>query len=73
MMAPIGTGEAYTIDAAEVHTLIVKFIAGNETAEIKIKTYENNRDGRKDWKALKEHYKGIGIHAFVLLSKQSLH
>ena len=71
MMAPIGTGEAYTIDAAEVHTLIVKFIAGNETAEIKIKPHENDRDGRKDWKALKEHYKGIGIHAFDIIEAES--
>ena len=71
MMAHVGTGEAYTIDAAEVHTLIVKFIAGNETAEIKIKPYENDRDGRKDWKALKEHYEGTGIHAFDIIEAES--
>ena len=33
------------IDAAEVHTLIVKFITGNETAEMKIKSIETKRDG----------------------------
>ena len=30
------TGEAFTIDSAEVYTLIVKYIAGNTTAEAKI-------------------------------------
>ena len=72
MMARINIGEAYIIDAAEVHTLIVKFIAGNETAETKIKPYEHDRDGRKDWIALKEHYEGIGIHAFDIIEAESI-
>jgi hypothetical protein len=29
-------GEAFTINAADVHTFIVNFISGNETAEAKI-------------------------------------
>jgi hypothetical protein len=33
-------GEAFTIDAADVHTFIVNFISGNETAEAKIQAYE---------------------------------
>jgi hypothetical protein len=34
-MAPLN-GEAFTIDAADVHTYIVNFVAGNETAEAKL-------------------------------------
>ena len=62
LMAPL-TGEAYVSDAATVHTLIVKFIAGNSVAESKIQEYEDLRDGRVDFKALKDHYEGVGVHA----------
>ena len=34
-------GKAYTIDSAEVFTLIIKFIAGNETAKAKIQPHVN--------------------------------
>ena len=64
LMAPVERGEAYGIDAAEVHTLLVKFIMGNETAEMKIKEHELLRNGRTDWTALKEHYEGVGVYAF---------
>ena len=40
LMVPIDHGEAYRIDTAEVHTLLVKFITGNETAEVRIKAHE---------------------------------
>ena len=71
-MAPVNYGEAFTRDAAEVHTLIVKFITGNETAEMKIKVHESLRNGRMDWIALKEHYEGIGIHAFDIIEAESI-
>ena len=48
--------EAFTIDAAEVHTFIVNLIAQNEEAESVIKLYEDEREGRKDWGTLKSHY-----------------
>ena len=70
-MAPIERGEAYRIDAAEVHTLLVKFITGNETAEMRIKAHEAKRDGRIDWLALKEHYEGVGIHAFDIIEAET--
>ena len=56
LMAPIERGEAYRIDASEVHTLLVKFITWNETAEMRIKAHEIERNGRIDWMTLKEHY-----------------
>ena len=49
-------GEAFTIDAAEVHTFIVNLISQNEEVESVIKLHEDGRDRRKDWKALKSHY-----------------
>jgi len=60
--APLN-GEAYRVDANEVHTYIVSFIAGNETAEAKILPHQIECDGRKDFLALCEHYEGVGIHA----------
>jgi len=61
-MAPL-TGEAYAVDAAEVHTYLVNFIAGNTTAESKIQMHANAFDGRLDYKALKEHFEGVGINS----------
>lgn len=61
-MAPL-RGEAFVIDAAEVHTLIVNFITGNETAEVKIKEHEDENNGRLDYIALRDHYEGVGILA----------
>ena len=63
-MAPVDCGVAYGINSAEVHTLLVKFIMGNETTEMKIKMHESLRLGRTDWMALKEHYEGVGVYAF---------
>ena len=47
MNAPL-TGQAFTIDAAEVHTFIVNFITQNYKAESIIKISENERNGLKD-------------------------
>ena len=49
LMAPIDHGGAYHIDAAEVHTLLVKFTTGNKTAEMWIKVHEPERKGKIDW------------------------
>ena len=61
-MAPLN-GDAYNIDKKEVHTYIIKFIAGNATAEAKVQTYLQALDGRQDFQALVEHYEGVGIHS----------
>ena len=72
LMASVGRGEAYKIDASEVHTLLVKFITGNETAEMRIKAHEADRNGRTDWIALTEHYEGVGIHSFDIIEADSI-
>jgi hypothetical protein len=61
-MAPLH-GEACAIDAADVHTYLVNFVAGNETAEAKIQAYQAQNNERLDYVALKEHYEGVGVHA----------
>ena len=40
-------GEAFTIDASELHIFIVNLIAHNEEAESVMKLHEYKRDGRK--------------------------
>ena len=62
MIAPL-TGQAFTIDAAEVHTFIVNFITQNVKAESIIKIFENERNGHKDWITLKNQYEGQVIYA----------
>ena len=40
------TIESYVIDSAQVHTFIVNFVSGNETAEAKIQSFAAQTDGR---------------------------
>ena len=61
-MAPL-EGEAYVIDAQDVHTILVNLIAGNEDAEAKIMIHEPHNDGCRDFIVLKEHYEGVGINS----------
>ena len=69
-MAPLA-GEAYSVDAATVHTLRVNFISGNTVAESKIQVHEDDRDGRLDFKALQEHYEGVGVLSLDITKAQS--
>jgi hypothetical protein len=46
-MGPLN-GEAFAIDAADVHTYLVNFVAGNETAEAKMQAYDGQNNGRLD-------------------------
>jgi hypothetical protein len=62
-MAPLA-GEAFTIDAATVHTLLTSFIAGNATAENKIQAHAAELNGRIDFISLKQHYEGVGVLSF---------
>jgi uncharacterized membrane protein YgcG len=68
-MAPLA-GEAFTIDAAEVHTYVVKFTAGNETAEAKIQAFNGENNGRVDVRALVDHYEGVGMHAIDIIKAE---
>ena len=62
-MAPLA-GDSYVIDTAQVHTFLVNFVAGDDTAEAKIQGLLQPNDGREAFKRHVEHYEGAGIHAF---------
>jgi ribosomal protein L4 len=62
-MAPLN-GDAYAIDTVQVHTFLVNFVAGNDTAEAKIQGLDKPNNGREAFRRLRvEHYEGVGIHA----------
>jgi hypothetical protein len=61
-MAPLD-GESYAIDTVQVHTFLVNFVSGNDTAEAKIQGLQRPNDGREAFKRLIKHYEGVGIHA----------
>lgn len=65
-------GQAFATDAAEVHTYIVNFIAGNQTAESKIQAHAQQANGRLDFIALKEHYEGVGINAIDVVYAEKI-
>lgn len=69
--APL-TGDAFTQDAAEVHTYIVNFVAGNPTTESKLMPHTEERNGRVDFISLKEHYKGIGMNAINIIAADKI-
>jgi hypothetical protein len=56
-------GDSYAIDTVQVHTFLLIFVSGNDTAEAKIQGLARPSDGRKALKRLVDHYEGVGIHA----------
>ena len=56
-------GESFTIYSEEVHTFILNLISQNEEAESVIKIHKEERNERKDWKAIKFHYEGMGFYS----------
>ena len=66
------TGEAYIIYSAHVHTFIVNFVSGNETAEVNIQYFAAQTDGRIDYQALVNHYEGVGVHAINIMKSEAM-
>ena len=60
-MAPL-SWEAYAVDTSTIHTLLINFIAGNDTREARIQLCAVSNDGRMDFEALHNHYEGVGVH-----------
>ena len=60
--APL-VGNEPTNDVAELHTYIGRFTAGNMVAEAKMVSHAAENNGRLDFMAIKDHYKGVGMHA----------
>jgi hypothetical protein len=67
--APL-TGNAFVSDAAQVHVYLINMIAQNDEAESVIKTFEKERNGRKDWLALKVHYEGQGLYSNDIMTAE---
>lgn len=63
-------GEAFNRDAAEVHTFLVNFTSGNNVAEVKMLPHAHLRNGRLDFKALKAHYEGVGVHSINVIKAE---
>ncbi len=61
-MSPL-VGDSYAIDTVRVHTFLVNFVSGNDTAEAKIQGLQRPNYGREAFKQLIDHYEGVGIHA----------
>jgi hypothetical protein len=59
--APLA-GDSFAIDTVQVHTFLVNFVAGNDTAKAKIQGLQRSNDGREAFRRLVEHYEGVGIH-----------
>ena len=65
-------GAAFVADAAEVHTYIVNFMAGNNMAESKIQMHADANDGCRDLISLKQHYKGVGVNAIDFVQAEKV-
>ncbi len=71
-MAPLH-GDAFDTDSTEVHTYLVNFISGNnETAEAKILPHAATRNGRLEFKALQDHYAGVGVNSKDILQADKI-
>lgn len=65
-------GDAFNIDAAEVHTYLINFTSGNDTAEIKMLPNAACKNGRLDYRALQEHYEGTGVNAINIIKAEDV-
>ena len=61
---------AFKMDASEVHTYLVNFMSGNETAEVKMLSHASLTNGRLDFGALQEHYEGVGVNAINVIKTE---
>ena len=65
-------GQAYLINAEEVHTYIIKFTSGNPVSEANmVQNYQKN-DGRLDFIELKNNYEGVGVHAIEIVKADKI-
>ena len=69
LQAPL-YGDAFKMDASEVHTYLVNFMSGNETAEVKMLPHASFTNGRLDFRALQEHYEGVGVNAINVIKAE---
>ena len=63
-------GPAFAADNEEVHTYITNFISDNPIAENKIQAISAERNGRRDFQLLCEHYEGVGVNATAVVKAE---
>ena len=63
-------GPAFASDANEVHMYLVNFIIKNQTAWNKILPHMALANGRVDYKALKDQYKGVWANARAIVKAE---
>ena len=56
-------GKGITVDTANMHTFILTLYQAIRQLRLKIHDYESHNNGRPNYIELKEHYKGVGLHA----------
>ena len=66
-------GDTINIDAAEVHIYLIKFTSGNDTADIKMLPNAASKNEKLDYRALQEHYEGIGVNAINVFTGIEMH
>ena len=64
-------GRPFSIDAAKVHSYILRLISDNPVAEQKILPHKDLNNGRVDYMALKEFYEGVGANAKATLKAET--
>ena len=69
--APLN-GEAFIVDANEVHVYLTNFCASNVQAEAQLRLHANEHNGRLDYLALKEHYEGSGLFALDVQEAENI-
>ena len=62
-MALLVLGDSYAIDTVQVHTSLVNFVSGKDTAEATNQGLQRQSDGRKAFKRLIEYHENVDIHA----------
>ena len=63
-------GDAYSTDAAELHTYLINFMSNNHTAEVKMLPHMDSQNGRLNYQALKEHYEGVRVHSVNVIKAE---
>ena len=70
-MTPLA-GLLFIVDASQVHTYIVSFTAGNSTTEAKLSPRVTENNGQMDFRALSNHYEGVGVKFINIIKAGSI-
>ena len=69
LQAPV-CGTVFNIDAVELYTYLVNFTFGNSIAKVKMLPHAHENNGRLNFKALREHYKGVSVNSINVIKAE---